>query len=58
MSATYDATKQTLTLQVNGRSEEKDENGEYLPGGGEYAFIYVFKITNGQLKFDEFFWAG
>ncbi|PWV44738.1 hypothetical protein [Chitinophaga sp. S165] len=58
MSARYDSADNTLTLSVIGRSEEKDENGEYFEGGGEYAYIYRFRIINGQLKFDKFYRAG
>jgi hypothetical protein len=51
MWARYDAGTETLTLSIIGHSKGTD----YV---SEYAFIYQFRIINGQLKFDNLSMAG
>jgi hypothetical protein len=55
MSADYDAGEETITLNVNGHSTDKSVTEE---GGGEYAYIYTFKILDGHLKLTNVSMAG
>jgi hypothetical protein len=54
MSARYDAGTETLTLSINYHSKGTGTDED----GGEYNYIYQFRIINGQLKFDNLNMAG
>lgn len=58
MSANYDSHTGEITLSIDGHSEQKDKNGEYLDNGGEYNYIYKFRIIKGFLKFESVYMAG
>ena len=55
---TVDKVEKTLTLNLSGDTEIKDENGE-IQDGGEFNIIYIFNIIeNSRLKFKQVRLAG